>query len=71
MLSTSCSENRLEGTQQPHRARGRGVHDETVRTDRPRSRSSGRQVANTLAELIIGRMLATTIDGEGQGAGAA
>jgi hypothetical protein len=28
-----------------------------------------RRVANMLAELIIGGMLATTINGEGQGAG--
>ena len=47
-------EDRLEGAQQAHRARGRGVHHEAVR---PNDLEADRQVANTLAELIIGDLL--------------
>jgi hypothetical protein len=35
-------EDRLEGAQQAHRSRGRGVHDEAVRPDRPGGRPPGR-----------------------------
>ncbi len=53
-------EDRLEGAQQADRARGRGVHNEAVRSDRLGGRPP-EGVANTLAELIIGEALASTV----------
>jgi hypothetical protein len=59
----AATRNRLEGAVQADRARRCCVHNEAVGADRPGRR---REVANTLADLIIGGPLVTEVEGQGR-----